>query len=384
MRLENLSWCSLILGLALLDITNGTLSKSDKKKKPKTENSRRDINGKLSDDKVLSAKDVLDNYDKYNKDTSIKRFQGPVLGYVTPWNSHGYDVAKIFGSKFSLVSPVWLQVNADALDKYSIGGLHDVDQGWIEEVRSKGASIVPRLLFDKWTGRNFMSLFDKTSKQNQLQDLLLQTVKDYKFDGITVEIWSQLGGQARPQLVNLLTKLASAFRTAGLLFILVIPPPIYQGNQAGMFSTAEFQQLASKVDYFSLMTYDYSSPQRPGPNSPTHWIRDCIKILNPGNNRHKILLGLNFYGFDYSREGGGHILGHQVVSLMDKHRDTSLQWDAEAEEHWFDVRDGGGRHTVFYPSKQSVQVRLDLASELGTGISIWELGQGLDYFYDLL
>ena len=91
-------------------------------------------------------------------------------------------------------------------------------------------------------------------------------------------------------------------------FVLVIPPPVYAGDQPGKFDAEDVTNLANDVTYFSLMTYDYSSPQRPGPNSPLPWVKKCIRMLDPDSVFNaKFLLGLNFYGNDYTPAGGGRL-----------------------------------------------------------------------------
>lgn len=50
----------------------------------------------------------------------------------------------------------------------------------------------------------------------------------------------------------------------------------------------------------------------PGPTAPLHWIKECIELLlpNPSPQRGKILMGLNFYGYDFGSSGleGNNIL----------------------------------------------------------------------------
>jgi len=307
------------------------------------------------------------------------------LAYVTPWNSHGYDIAKIQRNRFTHVAPVWFQIKR-GMTGWEFGGEHDVDRAWIKAVRGakrEGPKVVPRIIFEGWQELHFGILIKVDQFMKQLVEDLVKLVKKHNVDGLVLELWSQAPSkQVLQDMPQIVTSICKGLRAKGKLCILVVPPPVYAGKRPGMFSRKDFTKLAPHVDFFSLMTYDFSSFQKPGANSPLWWVEQCVTALSDDTHRDKLLVGLNLYGLDHSTTGGSHVLGRDVAALMKKHK-PKLMYDAKDHEHYFEYR-SQGRHTVFYPTLHSIQKRLQLVRELGAGVSLWEVGQGMDYFYDLL
>lgn len=264
-----------------------------------------------------------------------------------------------------------------------MAGTHDCDEGWMRDIRKSGVEkVIPRILFDHFRDHDYSKLLTYQEEINSVSKVIIDTCRKYKFDGIVLEVWSQLSQRVDDHhLINLVKSIGRALRQVNLEFILVIPP---SSRGPDLFNSKHYDELYDDVSYFSLMTYDFSSYQRPGANSPLYWMKKVVlHICTDVQKRHKILLGLNFYGYDFTPEGGEAVVGHSYLTLL-KSVKGRLKFDEADQENYFEVKTNTGKHMVFYPTLFSIQQRIDLARELKTGLSIWEIGQGLDFFYDLL
>lgn len=203
-------------------------------------------------------------------------------------------------------------------------------------------TVLPRILFDQFTDTDFSKLLTHQYEQQAAIASILNAVRKYNFDGIVLEIWSQLSARVDdPVLIGIVIAVAKALRAQGKQMILVVPP--HREHMHDLFSAAHFEQLEPHVTAFSLMTYDFSSIDRPGPNAPKYWVRQAVRhicpdgVPNVAQKRQKILIGLNMYGNDFTTEGGGSIVGRQYLEFV-RGLQARLQWDEKDEENYFEVK----------------------------------------------
>lgn len=116
--MEKLSVYLIFFLICLACCTLGPDDKKKKEKKKAAEPKKKQLQatktdlGDLIRREIESAQEIIENHENVCLTcTNEKKINGKLLGYVTPWNSKGYEITKTFGKKFDYISPVWLQVN---------------------------------------------------------------------------------------------------------------------------------------------------------------------------------------------------------------------------------------------------------------------------------
>lgn len=264
--------------------------------------------------------------------------------------------------------------------------------------------LLPRVVLEAFP----KELLRRKKLRDEAIHLIVTECKEMKYDGIVLESWSRWAAfgvlhdpDMRKMALQFIKQLGDALHSVSsmrrdkqhLQLVFVIGPPRSEKLEEHDITPEDLQSLNDSVDGFSLMTYDFSGPHNPGPSAPLKWIDFTLQLLLPSASNKaqsltsKIFLGINFYGNDFvlsEGSGGGPITGRDYLSLLERRRPV-IQWEKNSGEHLFlYLDDNNVKHAVFYPSLMSILLRLEKAHSWGTGISIWEIGQGLDYFFDIL
>lgn len=222
-------------------------------------------------------------------------------------------------------------------------------------------------MFDKFTETDIADILMYAESRDKIADLLVKICQDNGFEGVVLEVWFQLAGRIKDTHLLLLVEhlgkytalahnsfcgsflstliSAKVLQMNGLETILVVPPLRDDKAHLELFSSKHFEALYPLIAAFSLVTYDFSNPQRPGANSPLHWIKHAVKhvcpetLTNFKTKRQKILIGMNLYGMDYTLSGGdsGPIVGHQFLDLL-KNLKGRLVHDEHDEENFFEIK----------------------------------------------
>jgi spore germination protein YaaH len=106
--------------------------------------------------------------------------------------------------------------------------------------------------------------------------------------------------------------------------------------------------------HFNNLTTAYVFRSRTGSGSaPLHWITQSLLSVIPPTQRgkeNKIMIGLNFFGVQFSTRGSNPIIFREYLEILEKQQ-PAINWSEEFNEHIFTyyTKDTTA-WTVYYPT----------------------------------
>ncbi len=218
---------------------------------------------------------------------------------------------------------------------------------------------------------------------------IVQTVLRMDYDGIDIDYEGFPSG-TREDFSIFIEALRDALHAEDRLLSVTVHAKTNEGVYEGALAQ-DWTRLIPASDIFRIMTYDYTSRNRPpGPIAPPAWVLEVIGYAQTiTQDLSKIRVGLHFYGYSWQRgTPPATTVAYTGIQNYLQNFALEIQRDPADMEAFIDFRvQGLPRQVVYFAEPIGLGFKLDQIAasypDIG-GVSIWGIGGEHPELWDTL
>ncbi len=303
-----------------------------------------------------------------------------VVASVPYWNiSQGTQAVLASRADVNEVSPWMYGLAPDNRVVLDSGIDQALIDSYLAQFRAEGLPIVPTLANvdaqGNWAYQPVARMLHDPAMMAQQVSEIVTLVQQHHYAGIDID-YEDLKAADRAAFTNFITHLATALHAKGKILSVALFAKASDQGYAPRNVAQDYAAIGRMADEVRLMGYDYhwaTSP--PGPVAPVSWIRAVLRYAKSQIPAAKIVLGIPFYGYDWSGGHGASVTWAQAVQRAQRYH-AQVHYDTASQAPWFGYTDSSGhRHTVWFENARSTRAKLSLARAAGIGGAyLWMYG----------
>lgn len=230
--------------------------------------------------------------------------------------------------------------------------------------------------FDKDTAHAILT--DKAVQEKAIRGIL-EKAEDLGVAGVQIDFENIPDGD-REAYTAFLRRLADLLHAKGMTLSIAAAAKTKE-TTTGWGGATDYAAIGQIVDYFYIMAYDeHWRGGEPGPVASLGWVEKVIRYATGVMPSQKIILGIPFYGYEWSADGtkgtsANKAFGSGAMARRMDQFGAKVIWDPVAGENKATLRTEDGERIAWYPDQRSTEAKLRLAYQYNLkGIAAWRVG----------
>lgn len=301
-----------------------------------------------------------------------------VNGYIVPNVPEAdTEIVNKVGPYLTYITPSSYIVNRD-------GSLKPLNDDTILNT-AKNYSVAPLLSISNEGVSNFdpdlaREIFVNEEVQNILFNNMLNIAQTKGYYGININ-FERLYPEDRQLYNDFLRNAVEFFHKYNYPVSTALVPKTYDMTTGEWWGGHDYSAQGEILDFVIIMTYDWGCIACPPMAvAPVNEIRKVLDYAVTAIPREKILMGVPFYGFDWTLPFNpgdrASLVGYIDALKLASQYGANIQYDILAQAPFFYYIDESGReHVVWYDDARSFKAKYNLVNEYNLkGVSYWSLG----------